>query len=145
MLRLALDRVRIELGQIWIRVGLGHSCSGWIGLGMNRFGSFRVWVYIGSFWVRIGSVQFGSFRIRVYIRSIRFRVGSISDWVILSFGLSWVNTTSGRFGSGSVQFWFRIEIGSGLSDVGSAQVSGHSVWFSFARSKDSFYKKLKEE
>jgi len=55
MLRLALDRVRIESGQIWIRVGLslGHSCLDWIGSGMNRFdfGSFRV--YIGSFRVQV--------------------------------------------------------------------------------------------
>uniref|UniRef100_A0A7C8ZL83 Uncharacterized protein n=1 Tax=Opuntia streptacantha TaxID=393608 RepID=A0A7C8ZL83_OPUST len=104
MLGLALDRVRIESGQIWIWVGLGlgESCSGWIDSGMILFGPFRVQVI---------SVQFGSFRVRVYIGSIRFWVGSVSDWVILGFGLSRVNTTSGRFGSGSVQFWFRIEFG----------------------------------
>ena len=106
MLRLALDRVRIESGQIWIRVGLGlgHSYLGWIGLELVRFGSFRVRVYIGSFRVRVGSVQFGSFRVRVYIGSLRFRIGSVSDWVISGFGLSRFNTTSGRFGFGSVQF-----------------------------------------
>ena len=37
--------------------------------------------------------------------------------------------TSGRFGFGLVQFWFRVKIGSGLSDVGSGPISGHSVRF----------------
>ena len=48
MLRLALDRVRIESGQIWIRVGLGDLCLGWIDLGMNRFGFGLVRVISGS-------------------------------------------------------------------------------------------------
>jgi len=110
-----LDRFEYESVQVWF-----------------RFGSFRVRVYIGSFRVRIGSVQFGSFRVRVYIGSIRFQVGSILDWVISGFGLSRINTTLGRFGSRSVEFWFRVEIGSGLSDVGSGLVSGRSdqfIWF----------------
>ena len=65
----------------------------------------------------------------VQIGSIRFRAGSVSDWVISGFGLIQVNTTSGRFGSRSVQFWFQIEFGSDLSDVGSRLVSGRSVRF----------------
>jgi len=81
VVRLAFDRVRVESGQIWIRVGLGHSCLGWIGSGMNRFEFSSIWIILGSGLHRVisGSGQIGSIRVQVYIGSIRFRVSSVSD------------------------------------------------------------------
>ena len=76
MLRLALDRVRIESGQIWIRVdsGLGHSCSGWIGLSMNRF-RFGFGSGHFGFGFTLGHFGFGSDR----FNSGHFGFGFISD------------------------------------------------------------------
>jgi len=79
-------------GKYGIRVGLGsgHLYSGWIGSGTNRFGSFRVRVYIGSMRVRVGS------------GSVRF----ISD-----YGSNRVNKISVRFGFGSGHIGFRVNSG----------------------------------
>ena len=70
-------------------------------MGSVRFGSFRVQVISGH----SGSGQIGSIRVIFgsgLDRINKIRVGSVSDWVISDFGLIRVNTTSGRFGSGSV-------------------------------------------
>jgi len=68
------------------------------------------------------------------IGSIRFRFGSDSVRVISDFGSTRVVIVLGRFGFGSFNFGFRVEIGSTFFHVGSGSISGHSDRVTFARS-----------
>ena len=101
-----LDRVIIGSGQtrIWVGLGLGHSCLGWIGSGFIWFVSF--WV-LGLHWVNKISGQFGwsSTHFGFRVKSVQY--GFELDWFwvhwILGFGSRLV-----QFFQISVQVWFRV-------------------------------------
>jgi len=86
------------------------SYSGWIGSGLIRFGSFRVWVNN---------------------RSIRVQVSSDSIKVISDFGSLQFESVRFNF---RFNFGFRVEIGSTLSNGGLGLVSDRSVRVTFVRS-----------